>query len=230
MTHLVVLTGAGISAESGLPTFRDVGGLWEQYSVYDLASPEGWKANPELVLEFYNARRKMARAAQPNLAHLTLAALEDRCRVSVITQNIDDLHERAGSSRVLHLHGELNNARSSIDPELIVPLDGKDILLGDTCKDGSQLRPQVVWFGELVPALEQAAEICRRADHFLIVGTSLQVYPAAALIHYVADKVPVTVIDPSEDLQVPDARIIRKTACDGLPEWAQLFNPEPDAF
>ena len=223
MRHLVVLTGAGISAESGLPTFRDLGGLWQQYSVYDLASPEGWQANPGLVLEFYNTRRKLACAAQPNLAHRTLASLEHHFLVSVITQNIDDLHERAGSSRVLHLHGEINKARSSINPDLIYPLDGRDIQLGDYAPDGSQARPHVVWFGESVPALEKAAEICATADHFLIIGTSLQVYPAAALIHDVPEDVPVTVIDPSEDLQVSGARIIRTTACEGLPVLAQTL-------
>ncbi|WP_020409222.1 SIR2 family NAD-dependent protein deacylase [Hahella ganghwensis] len=221
MQHIVVLSGSGISAESGLPTFRDVGGLWQQYSVYDLASPDGWRADPGLVLEFYNTRRQQARQAQPNLAHKALAELEQYCTVSVITQNIDDLHERAGSSRVLHLHGEINKARSSRNPDLIYSLDEGDIQLGDHCEEGSQLRPHVVWFGESVPELPNAAEICRQADHFLIVGTSLQVYPAAALIHDVPPDVPITVIDPSEDLDVTGARIIRKTACEGVPEWAR---------
>ncbi|OZG73294.1 NAD-dependent protein deacylase [Hahella sp. CCB-MM4] len=220
MQHIVILSGSGISAESGLPTFRDVGGLWQQYSVYDLASPDGWQANPALVLDFYNARRQQACQAQPNLAHRALAALEQNFKVSVITQNIDDLHERAGSNSVLHLHGEINKARSTSNPDLIYPLEGRNIQMGDTCEEGSQLRPHVVWFGEMVPEMERAAEICRQADHFLIVGTSLQVYPAAALIHDVPPGVPVTVIDPSEDLSVSGAHIIRKTACEGVPIWA----------
>ncbi|MDX5327482.1 MAG: NAD-dependent deacylase, partial [Marinobacter sp.] len=196
--HIVVLTGAGISAESGLSTFRDSGGLWEQHSVYDVATPEAFARNQELVLRFYNERRRQLESAQPNPAHRLLAELESRYRVTVVTQNVDDLHERGGSTNVLHLHGELTKARSSGFPELIYDIGYKEIQPGDVCERGTQLRPHIVWFGEEVPMLDAAAEVVRTADRLLIVGTSLQVYPAAGLVYEVDIGVPITVIDPGE--------------------------------
>jgi len=217
--HIVVLTGAGISAESGLSTFRDSGGLWEQHSVYDVATPEAFARNQELVLRFYNERRHQLESAQPNPAHRLLAELESRYRVTVVTQNVDDLHERGGSTNVLHLHGELTKARSSGFPELIYDIGYKEIHPGDVCERGTQLRPHIVWFGEEVPMLDAAAEVVRTADRLLIVGTSLQVYPAAGLVYEVDIDVPITVIDPGEPASVSRARVIRKGASDGLSEW-----------
>ena len=181
MAKIVVISGAGISAESGLKTFRDDDGLWRNHAFQDLASPEAWARDPQTVLDFYNERRWLARAAQPNAAHRALAALEDNHEVAIVTQNVDDLHERAGSTRVLHLHGELNKARSSVDEHYVVPVDG-DIELGDLCPKGGQLRPHIVWFGEMVMAYENALEEVARADKVLVVGTSLSVYPAAGLL------------------------------------------------
>ncbi|PSF12789.1 SIR2 family NAD-dependent protein deacylase [Marinobacter shengliensis] len=217
--HIVVLTGAGISAESGLSTFRDSGGLWEQHSVYDVATPEAFARNQELVLRFYNERRHQLESVQPNPAHRLLAELESRYRVTVVTQNVDDLHERGGSTNVLHLHGELTKARSSGFPELIYDIGYKEIHPGDVCERGTQLRPHIVWFGEEVPMLDAAAEVVRTADRLLIVGTSLQVYPAAGLVYEVDIDVPITVIDPGEPASVSRARVIRKGASDGLSEW-----------
>jgi len=217
--HIVVLTGAGISAESGLSTFRDNGGLWEQHSVYDVATPEAFERNQELVLRFYNERRRQLQAARPNQAHRLLGELEERYRVTIVTQNVDDLHERGGSSSVIHLHGELTKARSSRFPELVYDIGYRDIAPGDTCDHGAQLRPHIVWFGEEVPMLEKAAEVVRTADHLLIVGTSLQVYPAAGLVYDVDFDVPITVIDPGEPASVSRARVIRKGASDGVTEW-----------
>ncbi|MBE03397.1 NAD-dependent deacylase [Marinobacter lutaoensis] len=217
--HIVVLSGAGISAESGLSTFRDNGGLWEQHSVYDVATPEAFERNPELVLRFYNERRRQLQEARPNPAHRLLAELENRYRVTVVTQNVDNLHERGGSSSVLHLHGELTKARSSRYPELVYDIGYRDIRLGDCCERGAQLRPHIVWFGEEVPMLARAAELVRSADHLLIVGTSLQVYPAAGLVHEVGCEVPVTVVDPGEPASVSRAQVIRKPASEGLAEW-----------
>lgn len=222
--HIVVLTGAGISAESGLSTFRDSGGLWEQHSVYDVATPEAFARNQELVLRFYNERRHQLESAQPNPAHRLLAELESRYRVTVVTQNVDDLHERGGSTNVLHLHGELTKARSSGFPELIYDIGYKEIHPGDVCERGTQLRPHIVWFGEEVPMLDAAAEVVRTADQLLIVGTSLQVYPAAGLVYEVDIDVPITVIDPGEPASVSRARVIRKSASEGVREWAsRLF-------
>ncbi|SFR43075.1 NAD-dependent deacetylase [Marinobacter gudaonensis] len=218
-SHIVVLTGAGISAESGLSTFRDNGGLWEKHSVYDVATPEAFARNQDLVLRFYNDRRRQLASAKPNQAHQLLAELEKRYRVTVITQNVDDLHERGGSSNVIHLHGELTKARSSAHPELVYDIGYRDIQPGDCCDWGAQLRPHIVWFGEEVPLLEQAADIVRSADDLLIVGTSLQVYPAAGLVHEVDMDVPITVIDPGEPAAVSRARVIRKGACEGVREW-----------
>ena len=188
---LVVLTGAGISAESGLKTFRDGDGLWENHRVEDVATPEAFVSNPKLVLDFYNERRKSAAEAIPNLAHKALAKLEENFEVTIITQNVDDLHERGGSTNVLHLHGQLNQARSVLNSNEIFNIENQTINLGDLAKDGGQLRPHIVWFGEDVPLIEEAARICRDADVFVIVGTSLQVYPASGLMNYVpkmADK------------------------------------------
>jgi NAD-dependent deacetylase len=196
--HIVVLSGAGISAESGLSTFRDNGGLWEKHSVYDVATPEAFARDPELVLRFYNERRHQLEGVQPNAAHRALAVLEKDYRVTVVTQNVDDLHERAGSTNVLHLHGELTRARSSKRKNLIYDIGYGAINLGDRCELGSQLRPHVVWFGEGVPMIEIAAETVATADHLLIVGTSLQVYPAAGLVALADPTVPVTVVDPGE--------------------------------
>tara|TARA_Y100001001_G_scaffold156419_1_gene173279 strand:- start:976 stop:1653 length:678 start_codon:yes stop_codon:yes gene_type:complete len=221
--HIVVLTGAGISAESGLSTFRDNGGLWEQHSVYDVATPEAFERNRDLVLRFYNERRRQLLSVQPNPAHRLLAELENRYRVTVVTQNVDDLHERGGSSNVLHLHGELTKARSSVNPELIYDIGYNDIKPGDTCDLGTQLRPHIVWFGEEVPMLDAAAEVVRTADQLLIVGTSLQVYPAAGLVYEVDIDVPVTVIDPGEPASVSRARVIRKGASEGVAEWVKML-------
>ncbi|WP_036130465.1 SIR2 family NAD-dependent protein deacylase [Marinobacter nitratireducens] len=221
--HIVVLTGAGISAESGLSTFRDNGGLWEQHSVYDVATPEAFARNQELVLRFYNERRRQLQEAEPNPAHRLLASLEERFRVTVVTQNVDNLHERGGSSNVIHLHGELTKARSSGYPDLVYDIGYRDINPGDTCERGAQLRPHIVWFGEEVPMLAAAADVVSTADHLLIVGTSLQVYPAAGLVHEVGLDVPITVIDPGEPASVSRANVIRKGASEGLADWiAQL--------
>ena len=194
MKNLVVLTGAGISAESGLKTFRDTDGLWEGYDVYEVATPQGWSKNPALVLEFYNQRRKDVRAAQPNRAHQALAELEEQFTVTIITQNIDDLHERAGSTNIVHLHGEIFKMRSekSYSPVYQVV---DEIKMGDLAPDGAQLRPHIVWFGEAVPEIERAARIMETADLFILAGTSLQVYPAAGLMEYLPVETPKYIVD-----------------------------------
>ncbi len=202
MKKLVVLTGAGISAESGIPTFRDSNGLWEGHDVMDVASPEGWRKNPALVLDFYNQRRKKALEVKPNRGHEILAELEKDFDVVIVTQNVDDLHERAGSSRVIHLHGSLFESRSCADESLVYPIKGWELNLGDLCEKGSQLRPNIVWFGEMVPLMEVAARHAADADIFLVVGTSLVVYPAASLIDYVGYETPKFVVDP----KLPDVR------------------------
>jgi NAD-dependent deacetylase len=194
---LIVLTGAGVSAESGIQTFRDSNGLWENHDIMDVASPQGWRRNQALVLDFYNQRRKQARECLPNAAHLALAELESYLDVHIITQNVDDLHERAGSSSILHLHGELNKAQSSIDPELIYPLVHWEIREGDRCEKDSQLRPFIVWFGEEVPMMVPAMNLAKTADYFLILGTSLNVYPAAGLIDFVPFSSKKFLIDPA---------------------------------
>lgn len=193
---IVVLTGAGISAESGIPTFRDAGGLWEGYDVKEVATPEAWRANRELVLDFYNQRRKAALRAKPNQGHYTLAQLEQDFDVTIITQNIDNLHEQAGSTNVIHLHGELFKSRSTLDERLVYPIEGWELKLGDKCEKGSQLRPHIVWFGEMVPMMEPAMQEAATADIFLVVGTSLLVYPAAGLIDMIDHEVPKYIIDP----------------------------------
>lgn len=195
MKKLVVLTGAGISAESGIQTFRDSDGLWEGHDVMEVASAEGWRKNKKTVLDFYNQRRKQAWNAKPNLAHLELARLEKHFDVSIVTQNVDNLHERAGSSKVTHLHGELFKSQSTVDPSLVYEMDSWEIQLGETCEKGSQLRPFIVWFGEIVPLLDKAIELCRKADIFAVVGTSLLVYPAAGLLQYVPKKIPKYIVD-----------------------------------
>jgi NAD-dependent deacetylase len=191
---IVVLTGAGISAESGLKTFRDSDGLWEGYDVTEVATPRGWRANPQLVLDFYNMRRKDVAAATPNAAHFGLAELQENFNVHVITQNIDDLHERAGSKNVLHLHGEIFKMRSERNESLVYDIRG-DIQLGDKAGDGAQLRPNIVWFEEPVPMIEKAIPIVNQADYFVVVGTSLVVYPAAGLVNYVEQNTPTYIID-----------------------------------
>lgn len=192
--HLVVLSGAGVSAESGIQTFRDIDGLWMGHNIEDVATPRAFKKNPALVLEFYNQRRRDIANASPNIAHVSIASLENHFKVSVITQNVDDLHERAGSTNVLHLHGEIFKMRSEKNEALIYQIR-TDINLGDKADDGAQLRPHIVWFEESVPFIEDAAAICASADYFLVIGTSLQVYPAAGLVHYVPDHCLTYVID-----------------------------------
>ncbi len=207
MKKVVVLSGAGISAESGLATFRDSGGLWEGHDVMEVASAEGWMRNPGKVLDFYNKRRKQSVIAQPNAAHYALAKLEEGYDVTIITQNVDNLHEKAGSSHVIHLHGELTKARSTADEKLIYDIGDREIHLGDTCEKGSQLRPHIVWFGEMVPMMEVAAAKSTEADIYLVIGTSLAVYPAAGLLDYVPVDSPIFVINP-EKTPIPARRDI----------------------
>lgn len=218
MKKLVFLTGAGMSAESGIRTFRDAGGLWEEYDVTEVASPEGWIRNRELVLRFYNERRRQLEKCQPNAGHRGIAELEKYFDVEVITQNIDDLHERAGSSKVLHLHGELTKARSTEDPFLVYKIGYGDIREGDLCEKGSQLRPHIVWFGEAVPMMEEAVRITQTADIFVVAGSSLNVYPAAGLIEYAPAKSSLWLIDPN-DVYLPGCRnveVIREKASEGV--------------
>ena len=205
MNNLVVLTGAGISAESGIPTFRDSGGLWEGFRVEDVASPEGWEKNQELVLDFYNLRRKKALEVRPNRGHEILAELQEYFNVTVITQNVDNLHERAGSKNIIHLHGSLFESRSTVDESLVYPIEGWQLKVGDKCEKGSQLRPNIVWFGEIVYMMDVAARYASNSDIFLVVGTSMVVYPAAGLINFVNYDVPKFMVDPN----VPDFTYIR---------------------
>lgn len=223
--HLVILTGAGVSAESGLQTFRDHDGLWMGYDVNEVASIEGYYSDPKLVLDFYNMRRKDVAAARPNSAHLGFASLESEYDVSIITQNVDDLHERAGSSKVFHLHGEIFKACSSSDKNNISDVKG-DISLGDLASDGSQLRPFIVWFGEAVPMMEIAIEIIKNADVFVIAGTSLQVYPAAGLSDYLKEGVPKYIIDPNPPLNsfLQNATIIKSNATEGVAKLIKLLS------
>ena len=216
--HIVVLTGAGISAESGIPTFRGAGGLWFKHRIEDVATPEGFARDPEMVLEFYNQRRAQLESVQPNQAHKALARLEQGHRVSVVTQNVDDLHERGGSTNVLHLHGRLRYARSSADPDWTIDIGYGPIRMGDTCPLGSQLRPDVVWFGEPVPMMDAARDVVSTADVLLIVGTSLAVYPAAFLAHDAPARAEVVVVDPEASAdKVPGARIFREKAAQRVP-------------
>lgn len=225
---LVVLTGAGISAESGLKTFRDTGGLWENHSIEDVAHIDGWHRNPALVLQFYNDRRKKAFEAKPNAGHLALAELEKYFDVRIITQNVDNLHEKAGSTHVLHLHGELNKVRSVKDENLIYDIGDKSIEIGDVAKDGGQLRPHIVWFGEMVPMIEPAADLCMNADIFVVIGTSLQVYPAAGLIGYVSDNAPKFIIDPNAVNidYYENITYIKETATIGVPQLVEILKKE----
>jgi NAD-dependent deacetylase len=218
MKKLVVLSGAGISAESGIPTFRDSDGLWEGFDVMEVATPEGWQKNPGLVLEFYNQRRKRALEVKPNRGHEILAELEKHFDVTVVTQNVDNLHERAGSSHVIHLHGSLFESRSCKDESLIYPVKGWELNLGETCEKGSQLRPNIVWFGEMVPLMDVAASYAAKADVFLVVGTSMVVYPAASLIHYVPMETMKFVVDPKlPDIgQLPYLKMIQDKASTGM--------------
>ena len=218
MKKIVILTGAGISVESGISTFRDADGLWEGHDVMEVASPIGWNNNKALVLNFYNKRRQQLLEVVPNLAHKALVNLEQKYQVNIITQNVDDLHERAGSKNVLHLHGELLQVRSTKNPNLVYSWS-KDVLLGDVCEEKSQLRPHIVWFGEEVPMLEKAIEITAKADILLIIGTSMQVYPAANLIHYISPKIPVYFIDPKPAIQknyFPNLTVIAEKASIGV--------------
>ncbi|HKK09860.1 MAG TPA: NAD-dependent deacylase [Bacteroidales bacterium] len=223
MKTIVVLTGAGISAESGISTFRDSGGLWEKYSIEEVATPQAWQRNQDLVLDFYNQRRKQLYEVEPNAAHYALAELEKKFEVKIITQNVDDLHERAGSSDVLHLHGELKKAQSSLDPSLVYDIDGWELKKGDKCERDSQLRPHVVWFGEPVPMIEPAAEISSQADTYLVVGTSLNVYAAAGLIHYTKPGIPMYLIDPLADAVagIQNLTVLREQAGKALPGLAK---------
>lgn len=215
MKRLVALTGAGISAESGLQTFRDADGLWEQYRIEDVATPDGWRKNPGLVLAFYNQRRKDVLAASPNKAHAALAALQEHFDVHIVTQNIDNLHERAGSRKVLHLHGEIMKSRSSMDPARLYEMKNAELHLGETCDLGSQLRPHVVWFGEMVPELENAAGIIEAAEIFLVIGTSLQVYPAAGLTGYALSAEVKYLVDPHAR-SFPGYTIVKEKAGTGV--------------
>ncbi len=220
MKKIVVFTGAGVSAESGLKTFRDSDGLWENYKVEEVATPMAWVSNRKLVLDFYNQRRKQVLEAKPNAAHKALVKLEEKYDVHIITQNIDDLHERAGSKNVLHLHGQIRKARSTVDPSLIYDIVGWEIKEGEKCEKGSQLRPHIVWFGEMVPELENAAYITSGADVLIIIGTSLQVYPAASLIHYAPAEAEKYYVDPyaSQNYMHGDITCINKKASEGVTE------------
>ncbi|MFK8012312.1 MAG: NAD-dependent deacetylase [Marinicellaceae bacterium] len=219
MKNIVVLTGAGISAESGIKTFRGNDGLWENHKVTDVATPEAWQRDPELVLRFYNQRRKQIRHAQPNQAHLALAELESAFKVKIITQNIDDLHERAGSSDVMHLHGEINQSRSSINPDLVYKIDDVEMKIGELCEMHSQLRPNIVWFGEAVPMIDSAIKLMPTADIILVVGTSLQVYPAAGLLDFASQNTKIYSIDPVGVLDSRDSNItvLKQKAGEALP-------------
>lgn len=227
MQHIVLLTGAGISADSGLKTFRDAGGLWEGYSIEEVATIDGWYRDKQKVLEFYNKRRAQASQSKPNPAHFAITELEKRYKVTVITQNVDDLHERAGNGCVIHLHGMLRQARSEYDPHLIIDIDSDPIELGDLAADGSQLRPNVVWFGEAVPNIEIASHYVSESDILIVVGTSLAVYPAAGLIHFAKNRIPKYIVDPNiPEMRMTDEWVhIKKRAGVGMPELTnQLLN------
>ena len=228
MRKIIALTGAGVSAESGIPTFRDANGLWKGHDIMDVATPEAWERNPELVLDFYNQRRKAALNVQPNAGHEALAELEKYFEVCVITQNVDNLHEKAGSSHVIHLHGELFKSRSTGKEGLCYDIAGWELKMGDCCEKGFQLRPYIVWFGEAVPMMEQAIEEALSADIFLVIGTSMLVYPAASLINFVGEEVPKYIIDPKlPDLPAhPNLHMIGKKAGEGVPEVAELLKKE----
>ncbi|MEO8147993.1 MAG: NAD-dependent deacylase [Bacteroidia bacterium] len=221
--NIVVFTGAGISAESGLKTFRDSGGLWEEHRIEDVATPEGWARNPQMVLDFYNERRKQVIAAKPNAAHTAIPLLESKFNVQVITQNIDDLHERGGSKKVVHLHGEILKSRSTLNPRLVYDIKGDSINMGDKCEMGSQLRPHIVWFGEMVPMLETAMMHAQKADIFIVIGSSLQVYPAASLIEFAPEESIKYLIDPNAE-SLPgifNLTIIKEKAAKAVPKLVE---------
>ncbi|MFO0357044.1 MAG: SIR2 family NAD-dependent protein deacylase [Sphingobacteriaceae bacterium] len=224
--HLVIFSGAGMSAESGIKTFRDSGGLWEEYKIEDVATLEAWERNPALVTEFYNQRRKQVMEAQPNEAHKTIAELQNDFNVTVITQNVDNLHERAGSKTVIHLHGEIMKAQSSVDPTLIYDLNKWEVKIGDKCSKGSQLRPYIVWFGEMVPMMEPAINIVGQADLFTVIGTSLNVYPAAGLVDYSPGPIPKWLVDPGDfNLQSYQNMVhIKDTAVKGMRQLKEVLN------
>ena len=226
MKRIVVLTGAGMSAESGINTFRDADGLWEGHDVMEVASPQGWYNNQELVLDFYNQRRRKLHEVAPNKGHELLADLEKTFAVNIVTQNVDDLHERAGSQNVLHLHGELLKVRSTQHEHLVYQWE-KDLVHGDLCESGSQLRPHIVWFGEAVPLLEKAIEITATADILLIIGTSMQVYPAASLINYIDGQTPIYFIDPKPAIRAQDFNnltVISEKAVKGMEKFIELIS------
>jgi NAD-dependent deacetylase len=226
MKKIIVLTGAGMSAESGISTFRDSGGLWEKYEIDDVATPNGWRRNPALVLDFYNQRRRQLLKSKPNAGHYALAGLEKDYEVQIITQNVDNLHERAGSSHVVHLHGELMKVRSTGPGEEVFDVDPKqpDVNIGDCCPKGFQLRPHIVWFGEAVPEITKAEHMTYNADVILIIGTSMQVYPAAGLIDNVRPGVPIYLIDPKEVNHLPyDITVISKGASEGMKEFVEIL-------
>jgi NAD-dependent deacetylase len=218
MKKIVVLSGAGVSAESGLKTFRDSGGLWESYTIADVATPEAWNKDPKLVLKFYNERRKQAAEASPNEGHLALVKLESFFLVRIITQNVDNLHEKAGSKNVMHLHGELSKVRSEKSPDLIKDIGNQEIKIGDLAEDGAQLRPHIVWFGEMVPMIEPAVDWILNADILIVVGTSLQVYPAAGLVEYASNDIPKFLVDPVKpSCSLNGFEYIQESAAVGLP-------------
>ena len=222
--RISILTGAGMSAESGLKTFRDSNGLWEGHDVMEVASPQGWNANPELVLDFYNQRRKQLLEVVPNSAHIDLASLEKNHQVDIITQNVDDLHERAGSSNILHLHGELLKVRSTVKQTTILNWE-KDLVLGDLCKDGYQLRPHIVWFGEDVPEMENAIKLVKKADVIIIIGTSMQVYPAAGLIQYASSQTKTFFIDPNPTIESKsNMTVFFENATTGVRKAIEIIN------
>ena len=222
MKKVVVVTGAGISAESGLKTFRDAGGLWEGYNVYDVATPEAWKRDPDMVQHFYNERRKSVLEAKPNAAHYALVKLEEKFKVTIVTQNIDDLHERAGSSKIIHLHGLITKSQSDRNPKVTYDIPGSELKMGELCELGSQLRPHVVWFGEAVPMIENAAKECYEADIFIVIGTSLQVYPAAGLIDLVPAKAEKILVDPrAMEISAKNIEMIPENAAAAVPELVE---------
>jgi len=223
MKKVVIFTGAGISAESGVKTFRDNDGLWRNYRFEEVASPIAWKNDPALVLEFYNIRRKQLLEVNPNPAHHALVRLEEKFDVQIITQNVDDLHERAGSKNVFHLHGELRKARSTVNPELIYNIKGWELNLGDKCALGSQLRPHVVWFGEIVDGFSTATLVAGKADIFIVVGTSMVVYPAAGLVDFVPEISPKFYIDPNAKMlpEIPNLTVVNETAGKGVPDLVE---------
>ena len=220
MQNIVVFTGAGISAESGLGTFRDSGGLWEQFKVEDVATPQAFERNPELVLNFYNLRRKQLLESEPNEAHISLNKLSEKYNLHIITQNIDDLHERSGSENVLHLHGKLMESTSSVDDSLIYSIEGTNLKIGDLCKKGSQLRPNVVWFGEAVPKMIDAISITKKADVFIVIGTSLNVYPAASLLNYTNNANRIILIDPKAE-EERSIEVIKEKATIAVPKLVE---------